>query len=93
MNRLVVASYPNEILQVLFPLIGDEKGEIASKIGMLGAGTDKKVTVRGAFVINPEKKVKAIICYPASTGRDFDEIIRSIDSSIDCLSTGCCYSS
>lgn len=63
-----------------FPLIGDEKGDIAAKIGMLDAGSDKKVTVRGVFVIDPEKKVKAIICYPASTGRNFDEIIRLIDS-------------
>lgn len=67
-------------VQVPFPLIGDEKGEIAAKIGMLDAGTDKKVTVRGVFVIDPDKRIKAIICYPASTGRNFDEIIRLIDS-------------
>jgi len=66
--------------QVPFPLVADEKGEIASRVGMLDATRDKRVTVRGVFVLDPEKKVKAVICYPASTGRNFDEILRLIDS-------------
>lgn len=66
--------------QVPFPLVGDENGDISGKIGLLEAGVDKKVTVRGVFVISPEKKVKAVICYPTSTGRNMDEIIRLIDS-------------
>lgn len=44
--------------QVPFPLVADEKGEIAAKIGMLDASQDKRVTVRGVFVIDPSKKVK-----------------------------------
>jgi len=63
-----------------FPMIGDESGEIANKIGMLDKGVDKTVTVRAVYVIGPDKKVKAVISYPASTGRNFDEILRLIDS-------------
>ena len=66
--------------EVKFPLVGDETGNIAESIGMLDKSQDKRVTVRGVFVIDPEKKVKATICYPTSTGRNFDEIIRLIDS-------------
>ncbi|KAI1295657.1 Peroxiredoxin-6 [Halotydeus destructor] len=66
--------------QVPFPIVGDEKGTVAEQIGMLDKSTDKRVTVRGVFVLDPEKKVKAVICYPTSTGRNFDEIIRLIDS-------------
>jgi len=66
--------------EVTFPLIGDENGIIANKIGMLDMGADKMQTVRSVFVIGPDKKVKATINYPASTGRNFDEIIRLIDS-------------
>jgi len=66
--------------QVPFPLVGDEKGEISSKIGLLEAGVDKRITVRGVFVLDPQKKVKAVICYPTSTGRNMDEILRLIDS-------------
>jgi alkyl hydroperoxide reductase subunit AhpC len=66
--------------KVPFPLIGDQNGQIANKIGMLDMGADKMVTVRAVFVIGPDKKVKAIISYPASTGRNMDEILRLIDS-------------
>jgi len=65
---------------VPFPLVGDANGEISKMVGMLDKGQDKMVTVRGVFVIDPQKKVKAIICYPASTGRNFDEVLRLIDS-------------
>lgn len=65
---------------VPFPLVADESGEYSEKIGMLDKGQDKRITVRGVFVIDPEKKIKAIICYPASTGRNFDEILRLVDS-------------
>lgn len=46
----------------------------------VGQGADKMITVRAVFVISPDKKVKAIISYPASTGRNIDEILRLIDS-------------
>lgn len=66
--------------QVPFPLIADEKGEIAKTLGLLDESVDKRVTVRGVFIIDPEKKVKAVICYPTSAGRNFDEVLRLIDS-------------
>jgi 1-Cys peroxiredoxin 6 len=66
--------------EVPFPLVGDDKGEISKKVGMLDKMQDKMVTVRGVFVVDPDKKVKATICYPASTGRNFDEVLRLIDS-------------
>ncbi|CAG2170530.1 unnamed protein product [Oppiella nova] len=66
--------------QVPYPIIGDESGQIANRLGMLDKDSDKMVTVRAVFVIGPDKKVKAIISYPASTGRNMDEILRLIDS-------------
>src|SRR3546814_21187841 len=47
---------------------------------MIHRNADAKVTVRSVFVIGPDKKVKLIITYPPSTGRNFDEILRVIDS-------------
>src|SRR3546814_17342207 len=47
---------------------------------MIHPNADAKVTVRSVFVIGPDKKVKLIITYPPSTGRNFDEILRVIDS-------------
>jgi len=66
--------------EVPFPLIADVTGEISTKIGMLEEGGDKMQTVRAVFVIGPDKKVKAIISYPTSCGRNFDEVLRLIDS-------------
>jgi len=65
---------------VNFPLIADEKREVASLYGMIHPNADDKMTVRSVFVIGPDKKVKLMITYPASTGRDFGEILRAIDS-------------
>jgi len=63
-----------------FPLIADEKGEIARKYDMIHPNADNTLTVRSVFVIGPDKKVKLKIEYPASTGRNFDEVLRVIDS-------------
>jgi len=66
--------------QVNFPLIADPKFEVANLYDMIHPQVSDKFTVRSVFVIGPDKKVKLIITYPASTGRNFDEIIRVIDS-------------
>ncbi len=70
--------------EVNFPLIADEDHSIAEAYGMLPAtaGTDlaEVLTVRSVFVIGPDNKVKLSLTYPASTGRNFDEVIRVIDS-------------
>ena len=65
-----------------YPLIGDNDRKIAKLYGMLPASDDDNnvLTVRSVFIINPDKKIKLILTYPASTGRNFDEILRCIDS-------------
>jgi len=63
-----------------FPLLADPEGEVARKYDMIHPNADNALTVRSVFVIGPDKKVKLKIEYPASTGRNFDEIIRVIDS-------------
>jgi alkyl hydroperoxide reductase subunit AhpC len=63
-----------------FPLIADQSREIATKYQMIHPNADNSLTVRSVYVIGPDKKVKLKIEYPASTGRNFDEILRAIDS-------------
>jgi alkyl hydroperoxide reductase subunit AhpC len=63
-----------------FPLIADTNREIADLYDMVPPAAENNLTVRSVFVIGPDKKVKLIITYPASTGRNFDEILRVIDS-------------
>lgn len=64
---------------VNYPLIADPEFKIANLYGMVHPNVDK-FTVRSVFIIGPDKKVKLTITYPASTGRNFDEILRVIDS-------------
>jgi alkyl hydroperoxide reductase subunit AhpC len=63
-----------------FPIIADDKREVATAYDMIHPNADDKATVRSVFVIGPDKKVKLTITYPASTGRNFAEILRVIDS-------------
>jgi alkyl hydroperoxide reductase subunit AhpC len=63
-----------------YPLIADPDGKIANLYGMVHPNWSDTLTVRTAFVIGPDKKIKLMITYPASTGRNFDEILRTIDS-------------
>ncbi|HUZ44389.1 MAG TPA: peroxiredoxin [Acidimicrobiales bacterium] len=63
-----------------FPLIGDEDRKVANLYDMIHPNASDTLTVRSVFVIGPDKKVKLIITYPASTGRNFQEILRVIDS-------------
>lgn len=65
---------------VNFPIIADEDRNVATLYDMIHPNSDDKMTVRSVFVIDPDKKVKLMITYPASTGRNFDEILRVIDS-------------
>jgi thioredoxin-dependent peroxiredoxin len=66
--------------KVNYPLIADPEFRIANLYDMIHPQVSDKFTVRSVFVIAPDKKVKLTITYPASTGRNFDEIIRVIDS-------------
>ncbi len=65
---------------VNFPIIADPKFEVANLYDMVHPEVSDKFTVRSVFVIGADKKIKLTITYPASTGRNFDEIIRVIDS-------------
>jgi alkyl hydroperoxide reductase subunit AhpC len=63
-----------------FPIIGDESRQVSDLYGMIHPNANDTLTVRSVFVIGPDKKVKLMITYPASTGRNFQEILRVIDS-------------
>jgi alkyl hydroperoxide reductase subunit AhpC len=63
-----------------YPLIGDEGRKVAELYGMIHPNASDTLTVRSVFVIGPDKKVKLTITYPASTGRNFEEILRVLDS-------------
>ena len=62
------------------PLIGDPERTVAKLYDMIHPNADNTLTVRSVFVIGPDKKVKLTLTYPASTGRNFDELLRVIDS-------------
>lgn len=65
---------------VNFPMIGDPDRTVADLYDMIHPNASDTFTVRSVFVIGPDKKVKLTLTYPASTGRNFDEILRVIDS-------------
>jgi len=65
---------------VNFPIIADEDKTVANLYDMIHPNADNTLTVRSVFIIGPDKKIKLILIYPASTGRNFDELIRVIDS-------------
>jgi alkyl hydroperoxide reductase subunit AhpC len=63
-----------------FPLIADPEKKVSNLYGMIHPNASDTFTVRSVFVIGPDKKIKLTLTYPASTGRNFDEILRVIDS-------------
>jgi alkyl hydroperoxide reductase subunit AhpC len=63
-----------------FPMIADPGRKIAGLYDMIHPNASDTLTIRSAFIIGPDKKIKLSINYPASTGRNFDEILRVIDS-------------
>jgi alkyl hydroperoxide reductase subunit AhpC len=65
---------------VNFPMIGDPERKVSNLYDMIHPSASDTNTVRSVFVIGPDKKVKLTITYPPSTGRNFDEILRVIDS-------------
>jgi alkyl hydroperoxide reductase subunit AhpC len=66
--------------KVNFPMIGDPDRKVADLYDMIHPNASDTLTVRSVFIIGPDKKVKLTLTYPASTGRNFDEILRVIDS-------------
>lgn len=65
---------------VNFPIIADPNREVATLYDMIHPNASEKFTVRSLFIIGPDKKIKLTITYPASTGRNFVEVLRVIDS-------------
>jgi alkyl hydroperoxide reductase subunit AhpC len=63
-----------------FPIIADPQKKVAELYGMIHPAHDEVFTVRTVFVIDPKKKIRLLITYPQTTGRNFDEILRVIDS-------------
>ena len=63
-----------------FPIIADESREVATLYDMIHPNASATFTVRSLFIIGPDKKIKLFITYPASTGRNFVEVLRVIDS-------------
>jgi len=67
-------------VSVEFPIIADEDKTVANLYDMIHPNASETFTVRSLFIIGPDKKVKLFITYPASTGRNFNEVLRVIDS-------------
>lgn len=67
-------------VNVQFPIIADPDREVATLYDMIHPNASEKTTVRSLFIIGPDKKVKLIITYPASTGRNFHEVLRVLES-------------
>ncbi len=63
-----------------FPIISDTDRSIATLYDMIHPNADNTLTVRSVFVVGPDKRIKLMLTYPASTGRNFDELLRVIDS-------------
>lgn len=63
-----------------YPIIGDPDRKVADLYGMIHPNASDTLAVRSVFVVGPDKKIKLTLTYPASTGRNFDEILRVIDS-------------
>lgn len=67
-------------VDVPFPMVADLDTRVAQAYGMLHPGESATVTVRAVFVIDPDRKVRALIYYPLSNGRNVDELLRLVDS-------------
>ncbi len=65
---------------VTYPLIGDSDLEISRLYDMIHPGASEKATIRSVFIVGPDKKIKVMFTYPMSTGRNFDEVLRVLDS-------------
>ncbi len=65
---------------VNFPMIADQDGKVSNLYGMIHPNANDTLTVRTVFIIDPNKKVRLTLTYPASTGRNFEEVLRVIDS-------------
>ncbi|MPM47784.1 Selenocysteine-containing peroxiredoxin PrxU [bioreactor metagenome] len=74
----VYAIYLTTGVEIPFPVIADRTGEIARLYGMIAPDASKQETVRNVFVIDPQQKIRAILIYPLTNGRNIPEILRLV---------------
>jgi peroxiredoxin (alkyl hydroperoxide reductase subunit C) len=67
-------------VRIPYPMIADANMAVANRYGMIHPGADSTATVRAVFVIDPNRKIRAMIYYPLANGRNVDEVIRLVDS-------------
>ena len=67
-------------VKIDFPIIADDKKEIAELFGMIHHNSSSNFTIRSVFIIGPDKKIRLTLTYPAAIGRNFDEILRVLDA-------------
>lgn len=79
-NRWVGDIDETQGTKVDFPILGDPDRKVANLYDMIHPNANDTLTVRSVFIIDPKKKIRTTITYPASTGRNFNEILRVIDS-------------
>ncbi len=79
-NRWIPDINETQNTNMNFPIIADEDRKVAQLYSMIHESANDKLTVRSVFIIGPDKKIKLTITYPASTGRNFQEIIRVLES-------------
>lgn len=79
-NRWLSDINETQHCEIDFPIIADEQKEVSTAYDMIHPNASETFTVRSLFIIGIDKKIKLIITYPASTGRNFDEVLRVIDS-------------
>jgi thioredoxin-dependent peroxiredoxin len=79
-NKWVPDIEETQGVKLNYPIIADPDKNISSLYGMIHPNASDNFTVRSVFVIGPDKKIKLTLTYPASTGRNFDELLRVIDS-------------
>ena len=66
--------------RINYPILADEDHKVSDLYDMIHPNADDTFTVRSVFIIDPERKLRLTLTYPASTGRNFDEIVRVVDS-------------
>ncbi len=79
-NRWIDDINETQLTQVNFPILADNDAKVANLYDMIHPNANSTLTVRSLFIIDPAKKIRLIITYPASTGRNFDEVLRVVDS-------------
>lgn len=79
-NRWIPDIEETQGVELNYPIIADEDRTVADLYGMIPPAAANTQTVRSVFVVGPDKKVKLTLTYPATTGRNFDEILRVVDS-------------